>query len=58
MYLGTRAYTVILLEALYTRNFLLLKLPSCLIAAAVYKVSVKVLFRLLQDFLKRKGGYK
>ena len=44
VYLGTRAYIVILLRALRVCNLLLLKLPSCLIAAAVYKVSVKFPF--------------
>ena len=44
VYLSTGAYTVILLRALYTRNFLLLKLPFCLIAVAIYKVSIKFLF--------------
>ena len=44
VYLGTGAYTVILLRALYTCNLLLLRLPSCLVAAAVHRVSVKFLF--------------
>ena len=44
VYLGTGAYIVVLLRALYARNFLLLRLPSCLIAAAVYRVSVEFPF--------------
>ena len=44
VYLGTGAYTVILFRALYARNLLLLRLPSYLIAAAVYRVSVEFLF--------------
>ena len=44
VYLGTRACTAILLKVLYTRNLLLLRLPSCFIATAVYRVSVKFLF--------------
>ena len=42
--LGTGAYTVVLLKTLYARNFLLLRLPSCFIAAAVYRVSVEFPF--------------
>jgi hypothetical protein len=45
-YLGARAYTVVLLRALYVRNLLLLRVPSCLVAAAVYRVSVEFPFRL------------
>ena len=44
VYLSTKACTVVLLKALYTCNFLLLRLPSCLIVAAVYKVSIEFLF--------------
>ena len=44
VYLGTRAYTVILFRALRVRNFLLSRLPSCLIAAAVHRVSIKFPF--------------
>ena len=44
VYLGIRACVVILLRALHTRNLLLLKLPSCLIAAAVYRVSIEFPF--------------
>ena len=44
VYLGTGAYIVILLGALRSRNLLLLRLPSCLIAAAVYRVSVEFPF--------------
>ena len=47
VYLGTRAYIVILFGALRACNFLLLRLPFCLIAAAVYRVSVEFPFRLL-----------
>ena len=44
IYLGTGAYTVVLLRALYARNLSLLRLPSYLIAAAVHRVSVEFLF--------------
>jgi hypothetical protein len=53
VYLDARACIVVLFKALYTRNLLLLKLPSYFIAAAIYRVSVEFPFRLLQDF---KGG--
>jgi hypothetical protein len=52
-YLSARTYIVVLLRALRALNFLLLKVPSCLIAAAVYRVSVKFLFKLSRNF---KGG--
>ena len=44
VYLGAGAYTVILFEVLCTYNLLLLRLPSCFIAAAVYRVSIKFPF--------------
>ena len=44
VYLGTGAYTVVLFKALHARNFLLLRLPSCFIAAAVHRVSIEFLF--------------
>ena len=44
IYLGTRACIVILLGALCARNLLLLRLPFCLIAAAVYRVSIEFPF--------------
>ena len=44
IYLGTRAYTVVLLRALCVCNLLLLKLPSCFIAAAIYRVFIKFPF--------------
>ena len=44
IYLGTGACTVVLLKALYASNLSLLRLPSCLIAAAVHRVSVEFLF--------------
>ena len=44
VYLGIRACIVVLLKALRVYNFLLLRLPSCFIAAAVFRVSVKFLF--------------
>ena len=46
VYLGTRAYLVILFRHLYVHNLSLLKGPSCLIATAFYKVSIGFLFRL------------
>ena len=46
VYLGAKAYTVILFRVLYAHNLLLLKLPSCLIAAAVYRISVEFPFEL------------
>ena len=46
VYLGTRARSVVLFRYLYIYNLLLLEGPSCLIATAFYKVSVRFLFRL------------
>ena len=53
VYLGTRAHIIVLLGALRAYNLLLLRLPSCLIAAAVHRVSVEFPFWLSQNF---KGG--
>jgi hypothetical protein len=53
VYLGTGAYIVVLLRALRAYNFLLLKVPSYLIAAAVHRVSVEFPFKLSRNF---KGG--
>ena len=50
VYLGTRAYIVILLEALRACDLLLFKRPSCLRAAAICRVSIEFPFRLLPDF--------
>ena len=50
MYLGARAYTAVLFRALCARNLLLLEGLSCLRAAAVHRVSVEFLFKLLRDF--------
>ena len=44
VYLGAKAYIVVLLKALHACNLLLSRLPSCLIAAAVHRVSVKFPF--------------
>ena len=44
VYLGAGAYIIILLKALYARNLLLLRIPFCLIAAAVHRVSIKFPF--------------
>ena len=44
VYLGTRACIIVLLGALYTCNLLLLRLPFCLIVAAVYRVFVEFPF--------------
>ena len=44
VHLGTRACTVVLFGALRAHNLLLLRLPSCLIVAAVYRVSVEFPF--------------
>ena len=44
VYLGARAYIVILLGALHVYNLLLLRLPFYLIAAAVHRVSIEFLF--------------
>ena len=53
VYLGAGAYIAVLLRALCAHNLSLLKGPSCLRAAAVYRVSVEFPFRLSQYF---KGG--
>ena len=52
-HLGAGARTAVLLRALCAHNLLLLKRPSCLRAAAVYKVFIKFPFRLSRYF---KGG--
>ena len=44
VYLGTGAYIVVLLGALRVYNLLLLRLPFCLVAVAVYRVSVEFPF--------------
>ena len=44
VYLGTGACIVVLLRALCVCNLLLLRLPSCLIAAAIYRVSIEFPF--------------
>ena len=44
IYLGAKAHIVVLFGALCTHNLLLLRLPSCLIAAAIYRVSVEFPF--------------
>ena len=53
VYLGAGAYIVVLLRTLHACNLLLLKLPSCFIAAAVHKISIKFPFRSSRYF---KGG--
>ena len=53
VYLGAKAYIAILLRALRAYNLLLLKGPSCLRAAAVYRVSIEFPFRSSRCF---KGG--
>ena len=53
VYLGTGACMIILLGALRACNLLLLRLPSCLVAAAIYRVSVEFPFKSSQCF---KGG--
>ena len=54
VYLGAKTHTAVLFGALYARDLLLLKGPSCLGAAAVYKVSVEFPFRSSRYF---KGGW-
>ena len=53
VYLSTGACIVVLLRALCAYNLLLLRVLSCLIAAAVHRVSVEFPFRSLRNF---KGG--
>ena len=53
VYLGAGARTAILLGTLRARDLLLLKGPSCLGAAAVYRVSIEFPFRSSRYF---KGG--
>ena len=50
VYLGVKAYIAVLLGALRAHNLLLLKGPSCLRAAAVFRVSIEFLFRLSRYF--------
>ena len=47
VYLGVRAYIVILFGALCACNLSLSRLPFCLVATAFYRVSVEFLFKLL-----------
>ena len=53
VHLGARACIAVLLGALRAHDLLLLKGPSCLGAAAVYRVFVEFPFRLSRCF---KGG--
>ena len=53
VYLSARARAAVLFRALRARNLLLSRVPSCLIAAAVYRVSVESLSKLSRNF---KGG--
>jgi len=46
-YLGTKAYTAVLLRCLYIYNLLLLKGPFYFKITAFYKISVKSPFKLL-----------
>ena len=50
VYLSARARTAVLLGALHTRDLSLLKGPSCLIAAAVYRVFIEFLFWSSRNF--------
>ena len=50
VYLGAKAYIVVLLGALCVCNLLLLRLPSCLIAAAVYRVFIEFPFWSSRNF--------
>ena len=50
VYLGAGAYMVVLLGVLRTCNLLLLRLPSCLIAAAIYRVFVEFPFWSSRNF--------
>ena len=54
VYLSTGARTAVLFRVLYTRNLLLLRLPSYFIAAAFYRVSIEFPFKLSQDFKEGK----
>jgi len=47
VYLGAKAYTVVLPKGLYTCNLLLLKGPSYLKAIAFYRVFIGFPFKLL-----------
>ena len=53
---GAGACIVVLLRVLYTYNLLLSRLPSCFIAAAVYRVSVEFLFKSSRNFKRGKVG--
>ena len=50
VYLGAGAYIIVLLRALRACNLLLLKLPFCLIAAAVHRVFIEFPFWSSQNF--------
>jgi hypothetical protein len=50
VHLGAKACIVILLKALCARNLSLLRVPSCLIAVAVHKISIEFPFKLSRNF--------
>ena len=50
VYLGAKVCIVILLGALYAHNFLLLRVLSCFIAAAVYRVFIEFPLRSSRCF--------
>jgi hypothetical protein len=56
VYLGAGACMVVLLKALHARNLLLSRVPSCLIVAAVHRVSVEFLFRSSRNFKRGRVG--
>jgi uncharacterized membrane protein HdeD (DUF308 family) len=53
VYLGAGVYIVVLFRALRAYNLLLLRVPSCLIAAAVHRVFIEFPFKSSRNF---KGG--
>jgi len=56
VHLGAKTYIAVLPKGLYIYNLLLLKRPFYLKATAFYRVFIKFLFKLLQDFKKRIVG--
>ena len=53
VHLGARARSVVLFRHLYVHNLLLSEGPSCLIATAFYKVSVRFLFKLSRNLREK-----
>jgi len=54
MYLSVGAHIAVLLRGLYVYSLSLLKVPSCLIVTAFYKIFIEFPFRLLWNLKIKK----